>query len=89
RVELMFPVKDRACREAVENVLTLQLADNRKSWRLGPDGRYVRTATDPSKPVNAQDILLADVEAVFSGQWFQHNKLPAGDSPQDRKAVYA
>lgn len=89
RVELMFPVKDPACREAVENVLTLQLADNCKSWRLGPDGRYVRTVTDPTKPVNAQDILLANVEGVFSGQWFQHFKLPDGNSPQDGKAVYA
>jgi len=86
RVELMFPVKDAACREAVENVLTLQLADTCKSWRLNPDGRYTRTPTNPAAPVNAQEILLADVENVLTGQWFQHLKRPHDDGVKDGKA---
>ncbi len=68
RVELMFPVKDGRCRRAVENVLALQLEDNQKGWRLHADGRYLRKPSAGKPPVNAQEILLRDVEGVFRGK---------------------
>ena len=66
RVELMFPVLDGACRRAVDHVLTLQLADNRKAWQLGSDGVYTRKDNTGSNPVNAQETLLDDVDGIFA-----------------------
>ncbi|NLI20716.1 MAG: polyphosphate kinase 1 [Clostridiales bacterium] len=65
RVELMFPVKDPACRQAVENVLALQLRDNCKSWLLKPDGAYERTPADGLAAVNAQEALMADPAGIL------------------------
>ena len=66
RAELMFPIKDEACRRAVENVLTLQWNDTQKCRHRNPDG------TDELVPLrngglNAQEVLLADVGGVFEG----------------------
>ncbi len=66
RAELMFPVKDEACRQAVENVLTLQWNDTQKCRHRNPDG------SDELVPLrngglNAQEVLLADVDGVFAG----------------------
>ena len=69
RVELMFPVKDAACRRAVENVLSLQLEDNQKSWLMQSDGSYTRKEVGGSGPVNVQETLLKDVECIFSRGW--------------------
>ena len=71
RVELMFPVKDNACRRAVENVLTLQLEDNQKSWVMLSDGTYIRREAGGAEAVNAQNTLLDHVESVFAYGWTQ------------------
>ncbi len=68
RVELMFPVTDAAAKRAVENVLALQLADNQKSWRLLSDGSYVHTDADGKPPVNAQELLLTQLDAALAGK---------------------
>ena len=66
RAELMFPIKDEACRRAVENVLTLQWNDTQKCRHRNPDG------SDELVPLrngglNAQEVLLADINGVFAG----------------------
>ena len=66
RAELMFPIKDESCRLAVENVLTLQWNDTQKCRHRNPDG------SDELVPLrngglNAQEVLLADVNGVFAG----------------------
>ncbi|MBR5546738.1 MAG: polyphosphate kinase 1 [Clostridia bacterium] len=66
RAELMFPIKDEACRQAVENVLTLQWNDTQKCRHRNPDG------SDELVPLrngglNAQEVLLKDVNGVFAG----------------------
>lgn len=66
RAELMFPVKDEACRQAVENVLTLQWNDTQKCRHRNADG------TDELVPLrvgglDAQEVLLMDVNGVFDG----------------------
>lgn len=67
RVELMFPVRDAACKQAVCNLLRLQLADTCKAWRLLPDGTYIRTPVDGRPALNAQETLQSDVDAVLAG----------------------
>jgi len=66
RVELMFPVLDDTCRRAVDHVLALQLADNRKAWQLSSDGVYTRKSDTGTESVNAQETLLGDVDGVFA-----------------------
>ncbi len=68
RVELMFPVKSKACMTAVENILALQLADTEKNWVLRGDGVYVRRAGEGLPPVNAQETLNREIEAVCAGR---------------------
>ena len=76
RVELMFPVQDAACRRAVENILSLQLDDNQKSWLMQPDGTYTRKAAEGVGPVNAQELLYRELEDIFSRGW-QADRLTA------------
>ena len=64
RVELMFPVKDPACKQAVENVLRLQLSDNQQLRVRLPDGSY-SLKEEEAAPIDAQDVLLHRVQAVF------------------------
>ena len=68
RVELMFPVKDEACKQAVENVLYLQLKDNQQLRVRLPDGSYSLKEEEASA-IDAQDILLHQVQAVFDGTY--------------------
>lgn len=63
RAELMFPVKDEACRKAVENVLTLQWSDTLKARVKNSEGEDERFPQEGG--VCAQDVLLNDINAVF------------------------
>jgi polyphosphate kinase len=81
----MFPVKDPACRRAVESILSLQLADNVKSWRLESDGSYVRRSAAANR-INAQEMLLANVGAVLVGHWQGGSAAAGFGTPNDGKA---
>ncbi|MBN1777216.1 MAG: polyphosphate kinase 1 [Clostridiales bacterium] len=69
RYELMFLIRDERCRQAIENVLMLQLMDNLKGWRMHPNGDYTRKQPDGKLPVNAQEVLIHSINEVFSGRW--------------------
>ena len=69
RYELMFLIRDERCRRAIENVLKLQLMDNQKSWMMDKCGDYTRRQANGETPVNAQEVLIASINEVFSGQW--------------------
>jgi polyphosphate kinase len=69
RYELMFLIRDEACKRAVENVLQLQLMDNRQCWRMNPCGDYIRKHPDDGYPVSAQEVLIESLDAVFNGTW--------------------
>jgi polyphosphate kinase len=66
RAELMFPVKDEKCRQAVINVLTLQWNDTEKCRHCTSEGVY-HLSQRFADGLNAQETLLADVEGVFAG----------------------
>jgi hypothetical protein len=54
----------------------LQLADNVKSWRL--ERRWqLRAPNASAQPINAQEMLLANVGAVLVGIWQGGTPLPA------------
>lgn len=68
RVELMFPVKNPALRQAVENVLWLQWSDTEKAWQKQPGGTYTRRSAQGDNKVNAQEIMLRDIQGVFAAE---------------------
>lgn len=68
RVELMFPIKNAAIASEIGNVLSLQLCDNEKAWQLAADGLYARVQAGTRMPVNAQEELLHNARAVFTGK---------------------
>ena len=70
RYELMFLIRNARCRQAIENVLRLQLMDNQKSWRMDHCGDYKRKEpADGALKINAQEVLITSINEVFSGTW--------------------
>src|SRR5499433_984113 len=64
RVELMFPVEDRALRARIHReVIEPSLADNSRARDLLPDGTYVRRSPAPGEPV--RDAQLAVLEPLL------------------------
>src|SRR6185437_14876403 len=43
RVEAFVPIDDPEARAEIDEILRIQLADDRRSWLLAPDGRWQRT----------------------------------------------
>ncbi len=69
RYELMFLIRDAACKRAIENVLRLQLMDNQKCWQMTRCGDYIRRNAGKDMPVNSQEVLFSSLDDVFSGRW--------------------
>jgi polyphosphate kinase len=57
RVETLFPVFDPSLVERVRNDLELQLSDNLKAWKIGPDGNWTLVRNDAPK-VNSQERFM-------------------------------
>jgi polyphosphate kinase len=59
RVEAIAPIEDPEISKDLQEILGVMLADNRQSWDLQPDGRYLqRRPTEESPEQNAQKILM-------------------------------
>ena len=59
RVEVMFPVLDKALAQKVhQEAFETYLADNSQAWILGSDGKYKRAKPGSAKPRIAQEELL-------------------------------
>jgi len=43
RIEAVVPVQEPAARQRLDQILQVMLADDRRSWQLGPDGCWRRT----------------------------------------------
>ena len=56
----MVPVMAPDLRAELQAILDLQLADNRKAWELGPDGRYRQRRPAAGEPVRASQQLLME-----------------------------
>ena len=62
RVEAFVPVDDVEARQQLQVILDTTLADDRRSWQLGPDGRWQRTEKLTGIPgtVDAQQVFKAE-----------------------------
>lgn len=63
RVEIAFPLRDKAIRERVLEHLQAYLADTAQSWLLQPDGRYVRAESN-ADAVGVQVRMLAEAGLI-------------------------
>jgi polyphosphate kinase len=59
RVEVAFPILQQTHRDRILRGLDFCLRDNVQSWRLLPDGRYVRIERGTDPAISAQASLLA------------------------------
>ncbi|ADV47291.1 RNA degradosome polyphosphate kinase [Nitratifractor salsuginis] len=66
RIELMTPIIEPALAERIEQILTLQLADNQLRWVLRSDGDYVEVhPKEGERPVNSQELLEKYVNKLY------------------------
>ncbi len=60
RIEIAWPVRDRALRQRViDEALVPYLHDRREAWELRADGSYQRAGGDAGEGVSAQQALMA------------------------------
>ena len=65
RVETLVPVLDPALADVIQNrILAVLFADNVKARELRPDGSYARVQPGSHAAVNAQQIFLAQAQAL-------------------------
>lgn len=90
RIELLTPVEGGDHRKRLTQILESYFADNRKSWTLQPDGRYVRTRSGKKgkgKPVRSQELLYKRAcQASENARKnkpvvFEPHRPPAGSTP--------
>src|SRR5262249_50881535 len=60
RVEVLVPVRGRAERERLWEVLEVNLRDQRQAWRMDPDGGYARVeaSSDPEAALGSHELLM-------------------------------
>jgi polyphosphate kinase len=51
RIEAVVPVEDGEARARLAEIIDIMLADDRRSWQLGADGTWRRTAWPANHPV--------------------------------------
>jgi polyphosphate kinase len=68
RVEAIVPVEDAEARSKLSEIVDLMLADDRRSWQLQPDARWVRTETLEGRPGTIDTFEVLKERALESGQ---------------------
>jgi polyphosphate kinase len=68
RVEVVTPVEDNEARGRLARIIDVMLADDRRSWQLGPDGRWRRTEVIESidGTVDTFAVLKEDAAAAVA-----------------------
>jgi polyphosphate kinase len=66
RVEAVTPVEDVALREQLRFILELTLADNRRCWRMHPDGSYEQRRPGDDRVVDTQAVLMDEARAALA-----------------------
>ncbi|MFC4407259.1 polyphosphate kinase 1 [Haloarchaeobius iranensis] len=65
RVECVAPVENERLQNELWTVLEANLSDNRKRWRLRPDGRYEQLRPEDGEPVvSVQELLMERARAA-------------------------
>ena len=67
RVEAVVPVEDSEARARIAEIIDLMLADDRRSWQLQPDARWVRTEVLNGRPGAVDTFEVLKERALESG----------------------
>jgi len=67
RVEAIVPVEDAEARSRLADIIDLMLADDRRSWQLQPDTRWVRTETLEGRPGTIDTFEVLKERTLESG----------------------
>ena len=66
RVEVVTPVEDHEARARMVRIIDVMLADDRRSWQLTAEGRWVRTEVLESKEGSVDTFLVLKEDAAHS-----------------------
>jgi polyphosphate kinase len=88
RVEAVVPIEDLESRARIEAVLEVMLADDRRSWQLGPDGVYRRTEEINAAPgtIDTFETLMALATRSAEDSAVAPNRPYAGMGSLDPRA---
>ena len=83
RVEVVTPVEDQEAQSRLARIIDVMLADNRRSWQLGPDGDWRRTEILESVEgtIDTFAVLKEDAALSVVGTDRSHH---SGVGPPDR-----
>ena len=66
RVEVVTPVEDQEAQARMARILEVMLADDRRSWQLEPDGRWVRTEVKQASEGTIDTFAVLKEDATVS-----------------------
>ncbi len=66
RVEVVTPVEDGEARSRMRRIIEVMMADDRRSWQLGKDGRWTRTEVLESREGTADTFAVLKEDASAS-----------------------
>jgi polyphosphate kinase len=66
RVEVITPVEPEELRKELREILDVQLADQRSSWEMQPDGRYIQRTGTREDEKGSHEILIEKAEKRLS-----------------------
>jgi polyphosphate kinase len=86
RVEAMVPVEDGEARARIAEIIDIMLADDRRSWQLGPDGGWRRTEDIQGVPgtCDTHEELKARAMASTAGAGVPHRPRAGAGSLDPR-----
>lgn len=76
RIEVACPILDKKIKDTLLSILQIQLSENVKAWRLGPDGNYTMNS-DAEVQINSQEFFMK--EAVKAAD--KEEQPPAREKP--------
>jgi polyphosphate kinase len=87
RVEAVVPVEDTEAKARIAEIVELMLADDRRSWQLQPDTRWVRTETLEGRPGTIDTFEALKEHALAMGHVASAPRRPgAGVGSLDPRA---
>jgi len=87
RVEAVVPVEDSEAKARIAEIIELMLADDRRSWQLQPDARWVRTETLNGRPGTIDTFRTLRERALEAGHVASVPRRPgAGAGSLDPRA---